>query len=134
MAADGDMYAQRKAWGFNRLCAAARDHAPVEKLVEIEKKSVRNMLSNVPDNSSANILSNYEEQAITLDRAFKQTNPWQVLASDFPELYEMEQAIIDEGQHETGVREALLQLLKTQVGEWKTFSGRETLHRFLLAA
>jgi hypothetical protein len=46
MAADGDMYAQRKAWGFNRLCAAARDHAPVEKLVEIEKKSVRNMLSN----------------------------------------------------------------------------------------
>jgi hypothetical protein len=46
MAADGDMYAQRKAWGFNRLCAAARDHAPIEKLVEIEKKSVRNMLSN----------------------------------------------------------------------------------------
>ena len=46
MAADGDMYAQRKVWGFNRLCAAARDHAPVEKLVEIEKKNVRNMLSN----------------------------------------------------------------------------------------
>lgn len=46
MAADGDMYAQRKAWGYNRLCAAARDHAPTEKLVEIEKKNVRNMLSN----------------------------------------------------------------------------------------
>jgi hypothetical protein len=46
MAADGDMYAQRKAWGYNRLCAAARDHAPVETLVEIEKKNVRNMLSN----------------------------------------------------------------------------------------
>jgi hypothetical protein len=46
MAADGDMYAQRKVWGFNQLCAAARDHAPVEKLVEIEKKCVRNMLSN----------------------------------------------------------------------------------------
>ena len=46
MAADGDMYAQRKVWGYNRLCAAARDHAPTEKLVEIEKKSVRNMLSN----------------------------------------------------------------------------------------
>ena len=46
MAADGDMYAQRKVWGYNQLCAAARDHAPTEKLVEIEKKNVRNMLSN----------------------------------------------------------------------------------------
>lgn len=88
----------------------------------------------VPDNSSANILSNYEEQATTLDRALRQANPWQMLASDFPELYEIEQAIIDDGQNDPGVREALLQLLKTQVGEWKTFSGRETLHRFLLAA
>jgi hypothetical protein len=46
MAADGDMYAQRKVWGFPRLCAAARDNAPTEKLVEIEKKCISNMLSN----------------------------------------------------------------------------------------
>jgi 7-cyano-7-deazaguanine synthase in queuosine biosynthesis len=88
----------------------------------------------VPDNSSANILSNFEEQATTLDRAFNQANPWLALASDFPELYEIEQAIINDGQNETGVREALLQLLKNQVDEWKTFSGRETLQRFLLVA
>mgnify|MGYP001548437804 CR=1 FL=1 len=46
MAADGDMYAQRKAWGVTRLCAAARDRAPTEKLVEIEKNIFRNMLGN----------------------------------------------------------------------------------------
>jgi hypothetical protein len=88
----------------------------------------------IPDKSSANILSNYEEQAITLDRALKKLNPWQALASDFPELYEIEHAIANDGRKDTGVREALLQLLKSQVDEWKTFSGRETLHRFLLAA
>jgi 7-cyano-7-deazaguanine synthase in queuosine biosynthesis len=88
----------------------------------------------IPDNSSANILSNYEEQAITLDRALKKLNPWQALASDFPELYEIEHAIANDGRKDTGIREALLQLLKSQVDEWKTFSGRETLHRFLLAA
>jgi hypothetical protein len=46
MAADGDMYAQRRVWGYNRLCAAAREKVPTENLVEIEKKSIRNMLSN----------------------------------------------------------------------------------------
>jgi len=46
MAADGDMYVQRKAWGYNRLCAAVCENAPTEKLAEIEKQSVRNMLSN----------------------------------------------------------------------------------------
>jgi hypothetical protein len=46
MASDGDMYAQRKVWGYNQLCAAACDGAPTEKLVAIEEKTVRNMLSN----------------------------------------------------------------------------------------
>jgi hypothetical protein len=46
MAADGDMFVQRKAWGFNRLCAAVCDNAPTEKLVEIEAQNVRNMLAN----------------------------------------------------------------------------------------
>jgi hypothetical protein len=46
MAADGDMYAQRKAWGFNRLCAAVCDNSSTEKLVEIETQNVCNMLGN----------------------------------------------------------------------------------------
>ena len=46
MAADGDMYVQRKAWGYNRLCAAVCDNAPTEKLAEIETQNVRNMLGN----------------------------------------------------------------------------------------
>lgn len=46
MAADGDMFVQRKAWGYNRLCAAVCDNAPTEKLVEIEAQNVRNMLGN----------------------------------------------------------------------------------------
>jgi hypothetical protein len=88
----------------------------------------------VPDNSSASILSHYEEQATILDRALKHKNPWQALASDFPEIYEIENAVSADGKSATDVRGALLQLLRTQVNEWKTFSGRETLHRYLIAA
>ena len=46
MAGDGDMFAQRKAWGYNRLCAAAAGGAPIERLAEIEVQAVRNMLGN----------------------------------------------------------------------------------------
>jgi hypothetical protein len=88
----------------------------------------------VPDDASASILSNYEEQAEILDRALRQDRPWQALASDFPELFEIEYAITNDGQPEDKVRAALLQLLKNQVKEWREFSGRKTLHRFLAAA
>ena len=46
MASDGDMFVQRKAWGYNKLCAAFCDNSPTEKLAEIETQSVGNMLSN----------------------------------------------------------------------------------------
>lgn len=46
MAGDGGMFAQRTAWGYNRLCAAAYDGAPIERLAEIEVQCVRNMLGN----------------------------------------------------------------------------------------
>jgi hypothetical protein len=46
MASDGDMYAQRKVWGFPKLCAAICDNAPTERLVEIETQNVCNMLGN----------------------------------------------------------------------------------------
>ena len=46
MASDGDMYVQRKAWGYNRLCAAVCDNSSTEKLVEIETQNVGNMLGN----------------------------------------------------------------------------------------
>ncbi len=87
-----------------------------------------------PDDSSASILSNYEEQADILDKALRQEKPWQALASDFPELFEIEYAIANDQQPEDKVREALLQLLKNQVKEWRAFSGRETMHRFMTAA
>ena len=46
MASDGDMFVQRKAWGYNKLCAAVCDNSPTEKLAEIETQSVCNMLNN----------------------------------------------------------------------------------------
>ena len=88
----------------------------------------------VPDNPTATILSHYEEQASTLDKALNSDNPWQALASDFPELYEIEIALNSDGKNEKQVREDLLTLLRNQVAEWKTFSGRATLNRYLVAA
>ena len=44
MAGDGDMFAQRTAWGYSRLCAAASNGAPTERLGQIEVQCVRNML------------------------------------------------------------------------------------------
>jgi hypothetical protein len=88
----------------------------------------------VPDNPAASILSHYEEQASTLDKALNHENPWQALATDFPELYEIENALNPDGESEKQVREALLKLLRNQVSEWKAFSGRATLNRYLEAA
>jgi hypothetical protein len=96
----------------------------------------RDLKSNsfIPDNSTASILSHYEEQASTLDKALNRENPWQALATDFPELYEIENALNPDGESEKQVREALLTLLRNQVIEWKTFSGRANLNRYLEAA
>jgi phosphoribosylformylglycinamidine (FGAM) synthase PurS component len=88
----------------------------------------------VPDNPTANILSHYEEQAVTLDKALNRENPWQALATNFPELYEIENALNPDGESEKQVREALLKLLRNQVIEWRAFSGRATLNRYLAAA
>jgi hypothetical protein len=88
----------------------------------------------VPDNPTATILSHYEEQAARLDKALNCEYPWQALASDFPELYEIEIALESGGESEGKVRKALLKLLRSQVSEWKAFSGRSTLDRYLAAA
>ncbi len=88
----------------------------------------------VPDSSTASILSHYEAQASTLDKALNLENPWRALASDFPELYEIENALNLDGKSEKIVRDALLKLLRNQVSEWKHFSGRATLNRYLTAA
>ena len=87
-----------------------------------------------PDNSTASVLSHYEEQASKLSMALNCDNPWQALATDFPELYEIESALDPTGESEKQVREDLLRLLNNQVMEWKTFSGRVTLNRYLAAA
>jgi hypothetical protein len=88
----------------------------------------------VPGDSAANILSHYEEQVLRIERSFGNPNPWPALAMNFPELYEAEHALLLTGGCEKEVRRSLLQLLKGHVAEWKTFSGRAALDRYLKAA
>jgi hypothetical protein len=99
-------------------------------------KYVRDIKSEsfVPDNSAANILSHYEKQAATLNEALNCENPWQALAINFPELYEIEGALNDGDGNGKNVRDTLLRLLRTQVAEWKAFSGRAAFDRYLIAA
>lgn len=86
----------------------------------------------VPGESAASILSHYDEQALALENALSHENPWQALATNFPELFEIETSLNVGGDH--GVRESLLELLRSQVTEWKSFSGRAALDRYLMAA
>jgi 7-cyano-7-deazaguanine synthase in queuosine biosynthesis len=87
----------------------------------------------VPDDPAASILSHYEEQAVALEKALSREDSWQSLATDIPELYEIENALNPDGESEKQVREALLKLLRNQVLEWMAFSGRATLNRYLAA-
>ncbi len=87
----------------------------------------------VPGDSAAGILAHYEEQGLALEQALAHGDPWNALANDFPEICEIEHSITLNGEGEQAVRKSLLQLLRTHVNEWKTFSGREALHRYLVA-
>ena len=87
-----------------------------------------------PNHSAANVLSHYEEQAITFDKALAKQNPWTELATDFPELYEIENALNPGGKRWQEVRNDLMLLLRKQVSEWRSFSGRACLDRYLEAA
>jgi hypothetical protein len=51
---------------------------------------------------------------------------------NFPELFEIESSLNFSGDHR--VRDSLLELLRSQVTEWKSFSGRAALDRYLMAA
>jgi len=84
--------------------------------------------------SATNVLAHYEEQSFTLENALAHENPWVALANDFSELYEIEHSITLSGEDEQEVRKSLLQLLRTQVSEWKAFSGRTALDRRLIVA
>jgi hypothetical protein len=110
--------------------AADLDHFDLGSVYARDVKSQ----SFIPDNSTANILSHYEAQASTLNKALNHENPWQALAVNFPELYEIENALNPDGRNEKQVRGALLKLLRKQVSEWMNFSGRTTLNRYLAAA
>jgi hypothetical protein len=92
------------------------------------------MASYVPGDSAASVLAHYEEQALVLEKALDQNDPWQALATDFPELYEVEQALNTSGHSEQEIRGAFLALLRNQVAEWKAFDGRAALNRYLIAA
>jgi Queuosine biosynthesis protein QueC len=89
--------------------------------------------SYTPNHSAASVLSHYEEQATTLDNALCKENSWIELATAFPELYEIENAL-NYGGHEQEVRSGVIQLLRRQVHEWRSFSGRACLNRYLEAA
>ena len=52
----------------------------------------------------------------------------------FQNFHEIEHSITLDGEDEQEVRKALLELLQTQVSEWKAFSGRAALNRHLIAA
>ena len=75
----------------------------------------------MPGDSAASVLAHYEEQSRTLEKALDQKNPWQALATDFPELYEVENALNLDGKSEQEIRGSLLLLLRSQVAEWKAF-------------
>jgi hypothetical protein len=88
----------------------------------------------VPGDSAASILSHYEEQASRIEGALGDPNPRLALARGFPELYEAEHALLLGGGDEEEVRQSLLQLLRAHAAEWRTFSGRVALERYLEAA
>lgn len=88
----------------------------------------------VPGDSAASILSHYEEQASRIERTLGEANPGSALAMDFPELFEAEQALLLSGGDEKKVRQSLLRLLRAHATEWRTFSGRGALDRYLRAA
>lgn len=88
----------------------------------------------VPGDSAARVLCHYEDQVSRIERSLGHANPWPALLMDFPELCEAEYALLLNGGSEQDVRRSLLQLLKGHAAEWRTFSGRATLSRYLKAA
>jgi hypothetical protein len=87
----------------------------------------------VPGDSAASILSHYEEQVLRIEKSLGDANPWSALALDFPEIYEAEHALLLSGGSGKGVRQSLLQLLRGHAAEWRAFSGRAALGRYLKA-
>jgi queuosine biosynthesis protein QueC len=103
---------------------------------DLERNYVRDIKSPafIPNDSAASVLAHYEEQASTLDKVLNHENPWHALTIEFPDLFEVENASITEVQSERDVRKALVELLQDQVAEWKAFSGRAALDRYLISA
>ena len=103
---------------------------------DLERGYVRDIKSSafIPNDSAASVLAHFEEQASTLEKALNHVNPWHALAMEFPDLFEVENALISNVQSEQDVHEGLIQLLRNQVAEWKAFSGRAALDRYLVAA
>ncbi|MDB6064823.1 MAG: hypothetical protein JWR26_1031 [Pedosphaera sp.] len=100
MASDGDMFVQRKAWGYARGVKSS---------------------SFTPNHFAASVLSHFEEQAATLGKALSKEDPWKELATDFPELYEIEHALNHDGRQEQSVRKDVIKLFRKQVLEWRSF-------------
>lgn len=88
----------------------------------------------LPGDSAASVLSHYQEQASRFEAALGLADPWAALAVNYPELHEAEAAISASSTPGTEVRSSLLELLTDHVAEWRSFSGRAALSRYLLAA
>jgi hypothetical protein len=106
---------------------------PTEKLVEIEKKNVRNMLSNgyaVPSlkksiEQAYGILEGLNAELGLESVSQRRTRLIESLRSIERDFIEAPSSVDHEG---------LIQLLRNQVAEWKAFSGRAALDRYLVAA
>ncbi len=122
MAADGDMFAQRKAWGYNQLCAAACDRAPMEKLVAIEEKSVRNMLSNGYAVPSLKVSVEYGFQIVNGSRAeLKLDSPAERLIAG---LRGLERTFV-EAPNASDVSKAVLAVGLSALEKGRTFESSE---------
>ena len=88
----------------------------------------------VPKRSAAFVLDKFDAQAEQFAQAFQQPNPWRSLTRCRPELREAEAALVESGLSVAEVHERLMRLLQQHATEWKSFSGRRALDRYLHAA
>jgi 7-cyano-7-deazaguanine synthase in queuosine biosynthesis len=103
---------------------------------DLDQGYARNIISPafIPDDSAARVLAHFDKQVLTLQKVLNHKNPWKALAIEFPELFEIERSLMSNAQCEETVHEALIQLVRKHVNQWRVFSGRAALDRYLNAA
>jgi hypothetical protein len=88
----------------------------------------------VPRPSGAFVLDKFDTQAHRIHSCFGSQNPWLEMVRLFPELHELEFILTKAGIDDQSLRSNLLSLYRKHVDEWRAFSGRAALNRYLNAA